>query len=36
MAEQIVDSYLDWSDEDKWAEQCMLVEKDPWFKEMGA
>ena len=33
MTEQIVDGYLDWSKEDEWAEQCMLVESDPGFKE---
>ena len=32
MTEQIVNDYLDWSEEDEWAEQCMLVESDPGFK----
>ena len=33
MTEQIVDDYLDQSEEDEWAEQCMLVESDPRFKQ---
>ena len=33
MTEQIVDSYLDWSEEDEWAEWCMLVKSDPGFKQ---
>ena len=33
MTEQIVGGYLDWSEEDEWAEQCMLVEFDPGFKQ---
>ena len=32
MTEKIVSCYLDWSEEDEWAEQCMLVETDPQFK----
>ena len=34
MTEQIVDGYLDWSEEDEGAEQCMLVKSDPGFKQM--
>ena len=33
MTEQIVDGYLDWSEEDEWAEQCMLVESVPGFQQ---
>ena len=33
MTEQIADGYLDWSKEDEWAKQCMLVESDPRFKQ---
>ena len=33
MTEQIVDGYLDWSEEDEGAEQCMLVKSDPGFKQ---
>ena len=33
MTKQIVDGYLDQSKEDEWAEQCMLVESDPGFKQ---
>ena len=33
MTEQIVDGYLDWSEEDEWSEQCMLVKSDPGFKQ---
>ena len=33
MTEQIVDGYLDWSEEDEGAEQCMLVKSDPQFKQ---
>ena len=31
--EKIVDGYLDWSEEDEWAELCMLVKADTWFKQ---
>ena len=34
MTECIADGYLEWSEEVKWAEQCMLVETDLWFKQM--
>ena len=33
MTEQIVDGYLDWSEQDEWAEQCMLVKSYPGFKQ---
>ena len=33
MTEQIVDGYLDWSEEDEWAEQCILVESDLGFTQ---
>ena len=33
MTEQIVDGYLDWSEEDEGAEQCMLVESDPGLRQ---
>ena len=33
MMEQIIDGYLDWSEEDGWAEQCMLVDSYPGFKQ---
>ena len=32
MMEQIIAGFLDQSEEDEWAEQCMLVESDPGFK----
>ena len=33
MTQQIADGYLDQSEEDEWAEQCMLVKSDPGFKQ---
>ena len=33
MTEQIVNGYLDWSEEDEGAEQCMLIESDTGFKQ---
>ena len=33
MLEQISGCYLGQSKEDEWAEQCMLVESDPRFKQ---
>ena len=33
ITEQIVDGYLDQSEEDEWPEQCMLVESDPGFNQ---
>ena len=33
MTEQIVDGYLDWPEEDEGAEQCMLIESDPGFRQ---
>ena len=33
MTEQIVDVYLDQSEEDEGAEQCMLVKSDPGLKQ---
>ena len=33
MTEQINDGYLDWTEEEQQAEQCMLVETDAWFKQ---
>ena len=31
--EMIADDYLDLSEECEWVEQCMLVKKDPQFKQ---
>ena len=33
MTEHIVDGYLDKSEEDEWAKQCILVKSDPGFKQ---